>query len=137
MRINENYAYKTVRDVFSSSLILEVRDKNYGGDPKKEYGDSIRKVLRFLLRKFGNQVDKVQPLLNHDRKLLRSKLNKYLLNDSRADVLFSFCRSSGLRGDSFQYMKLKDLTFQKITNSNQVSTLVISLSILERQICFG
>ncbi len=129
MRINENYAYKTVRDVFANSLCNEVRDKNYGGNPKKEYGDSIRKVLRFLLRKFGNQVDKVQPLLNHDRKLLRSKLDKNLLNDARADVLFSFCRSSGLRGDSFQHMKLKDLTFQKITNSRGISTLVVSLSI--------
>ena len=59
MRVNENYVYKTVRDIFANSLCHQVKFKRYGGDPKEEYGDS-RIVLRFLLRKFGNQVDKVQ-----------------------------------------------------------------------------
>lgn len=82
-----------------------MRDTNRG-NPKLEYRPAISHLLRALLRKYGNEVFKVAPLLNKDMKAWTSKLNLYIESDSRLNAFIKYGRAGGQRTDSYQFGKL-------------------------------
>lgn len=105
MRVQVGYSYKTVRDTLANSLANHMRDTNRG-NPKLEYGAAITHLIRALLRKYGNEVFKVAPLLNKDMKSWTSKLNLYVESDARLNAFIKYGRAGGQRTDTYHFAKL-------------------------------
>ena len=127
MRVQQKYAYSTVKNVFINELNTYIVENKLGGNPKKDFGSDLKNLLRALLRKYGNQIYKVEPLFNPDMKLIRSKLNLNVESDARTNAMMYFGRHGGNRGDSYEYMRLKHLEFKKISCSEDMNDFVITV----------
>ena len=114
MRVIHRYAYSTVKSVFINAFNSYIIDKKLGGNPKQEFGDDMKNLLRSLLRKYGNQVYKVNPLYNTERDKIRDSLDLSKELDARTNAVMYFGRAGGNRGDTYEAMKLSHLEFKKV-----------------------
>ena len=125
MRVIHKYAYATVKNVFINELNAYIIDNKLGGNPKLEYGDDLRNLLRSLLRKYGNQVYKVNPLYNIEREKIRASLDLRKELDARTNAVMYFGRAGGNRGDTYESMTLGHLEFKKVPTTE--NNFVISV----------
>ncbi|KAL9654698.1 hypothetical protein ABK040_006760 [Willaertia magna] len=93
-------------------FVVFVRERHFG-DPKKDYGPYLYELLRGLLRKFGNYIDKVYPCLNYCRDKIIQSLDLNTVYGKRVNAIVRQARARGLRGDTFEYCTLKDITWSK------------------------
>ena len=113
MRVELNYSYKTVRDTFANSLANHLRDTRRG-DPKQEFGNDIKHLLRALLRKYGNQTHKVSPLLNKDLRTWTSRLNLYDEGDARINAIIQYGRAGGQRIDTYVAAQIQHIKWHLV-----------------------
>ncbi|KAL9657780.1 hypothetical protein ABK040_013118 [Willaertia magna] len=102
LKVVFQYMLDIRRDRYSYSTIF-----SYSYNQDKKY----RLFLRGLRRLYGKQVSKVEPLLNIDRDIMVNYLDININRQALLRSLILQARSRGMRGDSFEYMKLKNVKF--------------------------
>ncbi|KAL9656588.1 hypothetical protein ABK040_012170 [Willaertia magna] len=128
------YSYSTTFGYSYNIFIQYIKHKNLSIEEARALRKKYKIFLRGLRRMYGKQVKKVKPLLNKDRDILVDSLN---INKNKEALLRSLilqARSRGLRGDSFEYLKLSNISFIPITikRNNKTYMVLNSRFIIEK-----
>ncbi|KAL9649690.1 hypothetical protein ABK040_003367 [Willaertia magna] len=113
LKIEKDYSHLSCNWIFYYPFCSYIKELDLG-DPFAEYGKFLKELLRGLLCKYGNVIDKVLPCLN----IYKDKILQYLdLNENnnlRIYAVFKQTYARGLCGDSFEYIKLDYVKWEKI-----------------------
>jgi hypothetical protein len=115
------YAYRTVRDCFINDLNVFIEENNdvlQCESPRQQYHKKILHTMRALLRVYGSQPVKVNPILNHDYFKWINQLSIVRPNHAELLALIAVLRYTGARGDSLKQVKFKHITIKVISDEN-------------------
>lgn len=134
LKVTKNYSYSSIASTFCYGFLsyLHLSEKSPGF--RSKYSDDIAGMLRALLRKYGHNVFKVEPLLNPELKILRQNCNLLTEEGLRLNAILACCRARGLRGSTLAAMKLKDLTWEKVTVNTRFSICLTMRIVKEKRI---
>lgn len=136
LRVDKDYKFSTIQSTFCYGFLSFAFKTKRDRDIRGELGLEIKNTLKALLRKFGNDKFKVEPLMNPDLVKLRLMCDQHIESEARLDALLAQGRARGLRSDSFQYVKLKHLTWTKTVADNKIR-LSVNMKIKKDKVLLG
>ena len=112
-RVEKQYAHSTCVWAFLYGLCEYSKTRGYG-DYMSEYGDFLKDLLKGLLRKFGNIIDKVPPVMNEMRDKICSAQDLNTAKGKLVNAVFRQGRARGLRADTWYFAKIRHLSWKKV-----------------------
>lgn len=120
LKVDKNYSFSTIQSTFCYSFLAFLHKTKKDRNIREELSVEIKNTLRALLRKFGNDKFKVQPLMNPDLVKLRLMCDQRTESGSRLDAIMAQGRARGLRSDSFEHVQLQHLSWTKTVVDNRI-----------------
>ncbi len=133
-RVTKDYCFSTVSGTFCYGFLNYLHISKKSVDFRKNEQFEIQAMLRSLLRKFGHQTFKVEPLLNPEWYKLRKHCNIQREDGARLNALLAVSRARGLRGVSLNAMRLKHLTWIKTIVDDRICITLTMKIIKEKKL---
>ena len=133
-KVTKEYSFTTISSTLCYGLLSYLHITKKSPDFRKNQREDIQAMLRSILRKFGHNTFKVEPLLNPDWIKLRNKCNLLTEEGSRLNALLAVSRARGLRGASLHAMKLRHLSWHKTFVNDRVCITLTMKVIKEKRL---